>query len=167
MANLGVLNGSQTTVSVGFNHMTSIAAGELLFTLKVRASKSGKLSKMIGIGSSKTPSEIYLGEKPRTAEVILGYRGAVIETPMVYDLYQNEPNPFKEFTTIGYVVPQAEETILRFHDVSGKEVMRKEIESISGYNEIRLERAQIPSGVLYYTLESGDFSATKMMILIN
>lgn len=167
MANLALLNDRYATMSVGFNYMASVGEGELLFTMKVRVSKAGKLSEMIQIGSAHTPSEIYIGGKPRTATVILGVNGAVSSVPMVYDLYQNEPNPFKDFTTIGYVVPQAEGTIVRFHDVSGKEVMRKEIESTAGYNEIRLERAQIPSGVLYYTLESGDFSATKTMILVN
>lgn len=168
MANTGVLNNREVTMSVGFNYMTSAGADELLFTVKVRTTETGKLSDMIHITSAKTPSEIYLGEKPRIAQVVLGFRGSSIAvSPVIYDLYQNEPNPFKEFTTIGYVVPQAEETILRFHDVSGKEVMRKEIESVSGHNEVRIERAQIPAGVLYYTLESGDFSATKMMILIN
>jgi hypothetical protein len=52
-------------------------------------------------------------------------------------------------------------------DVTGKVVKQLTSEYAKGINTIVLAKNELSaSGVLYYTLESGDFTATKKMIII-
>ena len=53
-------------------------------------------------------------------------------------------------------------------DVTGKTVRVETGNYDRGYNEITLRKSQLgTSGVLYYQLESGDFTATRKMIVID
>jgi hypothetical protein len=53
-------------------------------------------------------------------------------------------------------------------DVSGKVVHHVTGSYKKGYNEVRVKEGDLPQrGVLFYRLESGDFNATKKMILID
>jgi len=82
-------------------------------------------------------------------------------------LYQNEPNPFLGATKISFYMPKAAKATLSIFDVSGKLVATRNIDAVKGTNTETFTREQLQtSGVLYYTLESGDFTATKKMIII-
>ena len=83
-------------------------------------------------------------------------------------LLQNTPNPFDEFTAIGFELPQSGSATLTIFDVTGKTVSVLTENYGAGYNEITLRKSELgTSGVLYYQLESGDFTATRKMILID
>ena len=82
-----------------------------------------------------------------------------------YALYQNTPNPFKGETTIGFELAQAGEAVISIMDVNGKVVRVIEGDFAAGFNNVRVNNIEA-TGVLYYTLESGDFTATKKMIII-
>jgi len=85
-----------------------------------------------------------------------------------FELYQNYPNPFVEATLIGFHLPEAGEATLRIQDVMGRTLRIIRGEFAQGYNELRLQRQDLPaSGMLTYTLESGDHVASKKMILFS
>ena len=132
------------------------------------ANKSGQLSDMITLTSRATEAEGYLGEDMEIRDVALSIRteeGIVVEDS--YVLYQNEPNPFKQQTTISYYAPEAAKATLTIYDVTGKVVLLRDLEAEKGYNETRITRSELgSSGILYYQLESGEFTATKKMIVI-
>jgi len=45
--------------------------------------------------------------------------------------------------------------------------MTRNVAGVAGYNQVVINKGDInTSGVLYYQLESGDFTATKKMIVI-
>ncbi|MBL0101774.1 MAG: T9SS type A sorting domain-containing protein [Saprospiraceae bacterium] len=80
---------------------------------------------------------------------------------------QNEPNPFKGQTTVSFVMPEAATATLSVYDVTGKVVTVRNIDANKGLNSEIFTREQLgATGVLYYTLKSGDFTATKKMIII-
>ena len=82
-------------------------------------------------------------------------------------MYQNEPNPFKGQTTIGFDLATSGSATLTINDLTGKTIMRKTIDGLKGYNSVTLTANQLGvSGLLYYTVESGEFTATKKMIVI-
>ena len=76
------------------------------------------------------------------------------------------PNPFKEQTTISFELPKEMEATLKIQDVNGRMLRVISGEFAKGYNEVRLDRSSLPSGVLYYLLEAEEFTASKKMILI-
>ncbi|MCC7443214.1 MAG: T9SS type A sorting domain-containing protein, partial [Saprospiraceae bacterium] len=56
---------------------------------------------------------------------------------------------------------------LSVYDMTGKLVVTRSISAVKGLNSEVFTKDQLGvSGVMYYTLESGDFTATKKMIIV-
>ena len=82
-------------------------------------------------------------------------------------MLQNQPNPFKDETVIGFTLPEATIATLTIYDVSGRVLKQIKGDYAKGYNEESINRSELSgTGVLYYTLETADDSATKKMIVV-
>jgi hypothetical protein len=44
--------------------------------------------------------------------------------------------------------------------------MTKNVEAKAGLNQISINKSELISGVLYYRLETADYSATKKMVVV-
>jgi len=147
----------------------SATANEVLFTLEVTATKAGKLSEMMSANSSIARAEAYYGEALAVANVELGLRtDGEVELVAGYELYQNEPNPFNGVTQVGFRLPTANLATVTVYDVTGKVIKRTTNDYEKGYNVVELNRSDLGAAarVLYYQLESGNFTETKKMIVI-
>ena len=100
-----------------------------------------------------------------TEDIALTFSSGVI-TGLSYELYQNVPNPFVQSTMIGFNLPEAANATLTVRDAKGKLIKVIEGNYARGYNNVTIERGDLPTGVMYYTLESGDYTATRRMIII-
>ena len=172
--NVGVLSSEILTIS--YNNMIALNANanEDLFTLHFVAERSGQLSEMIDLTSKVTKAEAYaalstsagVAQEFEAVNVNLTTRG--LENDITESvLYQNEPNPFRTQTSIGFDLAQAGPVNLTIVDVTGKVIVNKTLEGKRGYNEVSLKSSELgTSGLLYYTVESGEFTATKKMIVI-
>ncbi|MBL7809049.1 MAG: T9SS type A sorting domain-containing protein, partial [Saprospiraceae bacterium] len=159
-ANFGTIFEGATTVSVD---------GAQSFTLRMRAEKAGKLSEMLGVSGAITRAEAY-GDEGRL-NVALRFKsqeGATV-SGVGFELYQNQPNPFKTKTTIGFYLPSAAEATLSIVDESGRVVYRQKSWFAAGENQVLLDASllQQGAGVLYYTLETEHNSATRKMVKVN
>jgi hypothetical protein len=87
--------------------------------------------------------------------------------PAKFELSQNYPNPFNPSTKITYTVPVAGLITLKVYNLLGEQVVElvNEEQSVGKY-EATFNAKQFSSGIYFYTLTSGDFSATKKMILM-
>lgn len=97
-----------------------------------------------------------------------------IYQPLSYSLEQNFPNPFNPSTIIKFSLANSGLTSLKVYDLLGKEIAtiineempagsyEVEFNSHSGFSGI----SELPSGVYFYKLESGNYTETKKMILI-
>ena len=82
-------------------------------------------------------------------------------------MYPNTPNPFKGETVFGFSLPEAASATLTVTDVTVKVLRIIKGEYARGYHEINLNSAQLPAtGVLYYTLKTGDYTATRKMVIL-
>jgi hypothetical protein len=82
-------------------------------------------------------------------------------------LYQNEPNPFSENTKIGFDLPEGMEASITVYDLTGRVLKSIEGDYVKGHNEVSLDQKEVPvSGVLYYQLDTEDFTATRKMVVI-
>jgi hypothetical protein len=163
------VSGKTMTMSYHTVEAGTANAEAVLFTLEMTATQSGNLSEMISVGSSITRAEAYVGEGLEVVNVDLGIRTeGEVSIVSGYDLYQNEPNPFKGITQIGFSLPSAASASLTVYDVTGKVIKSVTADYAKGHNTIELTRRDLgaSAGVLYYQLESGDFTATKKMIVI-
>jgi flagellar hook assembly protein FlgD len=103
-----------------------------------------------------------------------GFRAETIENPIptAYKLDQNYPNPFNPTTTIRYAVPADGPVTLKVYDITGREVATLVNGHVqAGTYEVRFEAkngkgTSLASGVYFYQLRSGSFTATKKFILL-
>ncbi len=138
-----------------------VADGEVLFTLVLKSTSEVSLRSALRMNDSKLRSEAYKGSDLEISDISLSYRNAS------YALYQNTPNPFVSETTIGFELPEASEYTLTVYDVTGKLVKVITAEGEAGYNAQTISKKDLDvSGVLYYRLESGDYTATKKMVIL-
>ncbi len=95
--------------------------------------------------------------------------------PTNYALYQNYPNPFNPSTRIGFDIPYfagEQQTRLAVYDVLGRQVavlMNTKLKPgkyTVSWNGRNATGTVLASGVYFYRVESGRFSATRKMILI-
>ncbi len=139
----------------------SVADGEVLFTLVLKSTSEVSLRSALSMNDSQLRSEAYKGNDLEISTLGLNYRDAS------YSLYQNTPNPFVSETTIGFDLPEASEYTLTVYDVTGKLVKVIRAEGEAGYNAQTISKKDLNvSGVLYYRLESGDYTATKKMVIL-
>jgi hypothetical protein len=161
--NIGVL-GSMLTASWHKVGGVSATSNDVLFTLRFQATNSGHLSEMIDLNSKETQAEAY-NTSEDIKDLKLSFRGS--ENGAEFALYQNEPNPFKGNTVIGYDVPQSGSVTLTVFDVTGKILVVKNQDAVKGYNTITVNSKELPAlGVMYYKLQAGEYSATKKMVII-
>jgi hypothetical protein len=140
------------------------AEAGMLFELVLRAKADVQLSEVVDVTSRYTVAEAY-NANGQLLDVAINFNAGA--TASAVELMQNTPNPFKGETVIGFHLPEAASATLTITDVTGKVLRVVRGDYARGYNQVNLNSAQLPStGVLYYTLETGDFTATKKMIIL-
>ncbi len=84
-----------------------------------------------------------------------------------FNLSQNYPNPFNPSTKISWLSPVGGWQTLKVYDVLGNEVANliDEFKSAGSY-EVSFDATHLSSGVYFYKLQAGSFSATKKLILM-
>ena len=152
--NFGKFEGA-TTVSID---------GAQEFTLRFRATMSGKLSEMLGVSGSITRAEAYPASAEGRQNIAFRFDGKTI-SGIGFELYQNQPNPFVNKTSIGFFLPEATEATLSIFDEAGRMVYQQKGQFAKGENMIALDRSLLnTTGLLYYKLETATDSATRKMI---
>jgi len=158
--NFGIFASAVTT---SWNGKTQDASEVLAITFV--ANKSGKLSEMLTVNSELTQAvandaagnEMNVNLKFNTGKVAGGE----------FALYQNQPNPVANETTIGFNLPKDGQARLTITAVDGKVAKVINGNYKAGYNTITVNKSDLnASGVFYYRLETADHSASKKMVII-
>ncbi len=95
-----------------------------------------------------------------------------LEVPKSYALYQNYPNPFNDATIIAFSLPSSQKASLKIYDSHGRLVARlAEGFFKAGTHQLRWEgkderHRPVASGVYFYQLQAGGFSAVKKLIFL-
>jgi hypothetical protein len=91
-------------------------------------------------------------------------------TPTEFALNQNYPNPFNPTTTIKYDIPNVGTQYivsLRVYDILGKEVATLVNETReAGSYKVNFDASRLSSGVYFYKMTSGLFTAVKKLVLM-
>jgi hypothetical protein len=83
------------------------------------------------------------------------------------DLFQNQPNLFKNETLIGFYLPKDMEATLVIYDISGKEIKRVQGDYAKCYNSLVINSNELnANGFLLYQLQPVMGSMTKRIILM-
>lgn len=114
-----------------------------------------------GVGSSNFDvigcgPNIFVGLVPINSEI-----------PNNYRLSQNYPNPFNPITNIKFSIPVTGLVKLVVYDILGREVntLLNEVKPAGNYL-VDFDASHLSSGVYFYTIQSGNFTDTKKMLLV-
>ncbi len=87
--------------------------------------------------------------------------------PLRYSLEQNYPNPFNPSTKIKFSLKKAGKTTLKVYDVLGREVAVLVNEEMTpGTHVVDFYNTKLATGLYFYQIKSGNFIATKKMLMI-
>lgn len=164
-SNFGMTKLGEGYVTTSWNDSKGISAGsnDILFSIKVKATKALTLSESLIINSKYTRAEAYNGAGSLGVALEVGKNSVA-----GYALHQNTPNPFKATTVISYELAKADKVTLKITDVTGKVVRVYTQDGVKGFNQKTVNRNEVGgAGVMYYTIETKDYSATKKMILVD
>lgn len=151
------------TVAFSWSNARGAKVSELM-QISLIAKNSGLLSELLEINSDKLSSEIYTGNNLEVVPIKLTGRN---NTEQDFELYQNKPNPFNGSTTISFYLPSSTEATLTVMDVTGRILWSYSDQFDQGTQSIIISERDInATGVLYYQLESDDFSEIRKMIVI-
>jgi hypothetical protein len=82
--------------------------------------------------------------------------------PEAFSLAQNYPNPFNPSTMINYQLPMASTVELSIYDLLGHKVATLVSErQQAGQYQVTWHAEGLPSGIYFYRLQAGAFTATK------
>jgi hypothetical protein len=91
----------------------------------------------------------------------------VVGLPATFDLAQNYPNPFNPISVIRYSLPVDGYVSLKIFDILGREVTRiVDKQQQAGNFEVTVDAGGLASGMYFYTLTCGNFSAVRKMIIM-
>ncbi|MDX1430365.1 MAG: T9SS type A sorting domain-containing protein [Rhodothermales bacterium] len=87
--------------------------------------------------------------------------------PTEFALGQNYPNPFNPSTTISFSLPTAEDVKLRVFNVLGAHVETLVAgPRTAGRYEVAWDASRLASGIYFYRLEAGGYSASKSLVVL-
>ena len=140
--NIGFVKGHGTSVNANsYSYLDRNVSGKFFYRLKqIDFNGSFKYSKTIEVNTSK---------------------------PFAFALNQNYPNPFNPSTTISYSIPEKSFVTIKIFNVLGNEVaslVNNQVEA--GEHNVQFNAMGLSSGVYFYTIQAGNFSATKKLMLL-
>jgi hypothetical protein len=105
--------------------------------------------------------------------IVTAVEDDITAIPSLFELEQNYPNPFNPETTISFTLDSSIQVTLKIYNALGQEVrtlLAREERSAGGHKELFDGRTDtgipLSSGIYFYRLEAGKFSAIKKMILV-
>jgi hypothetical protein len=120
-----------------------------------------------------------MGERPPGVEMAIAFLRAWLANPLVTEtkLFPNYPNPFNPETWIPYRLATDTDVQVRIYDISGIVVRQLGIGHQQAGSYVDKERAAywngrdengqwVSSGLYFYQLRAGEFTATKRMVIL-
>ncbi len=162
-SNFGLSNIQNGLINVSWNTGTPLKldVNATLFTITFVTKDRGNVTNMIQVNSEGIHAEAYDAN-----DDIMNIAWRVNDAKIGFELYQNNPNPFKQTTTISFNLPDAMPAHLTISDITGKTIKSWSVQGTKGMNVVEFNQSNLPSGVLYYSIQAGEFVATKKMIVI-
>lgn len=87
--------------------------------------------------------------------------------PVVFNLFQNYPDPFNPTTTVTYELPFGGNVTLKIYDILGREVATLvDGKEAAGFHSAILNAGKLASGAYFCRLEAGAMTAVRKMVLV-
>ena len=166
--NFALLNTKKGLITISFTdvEMYELNEDELLFTLYFESKVDGVLSDYFEINSDVTKAELYT-ESFNVEKINLVMYDRQMPINNELEVFQNEPNPFSESTSIAFSIPKRQKVSLSVFDANGRLMDYQSEYFDKGINEFIINALDIKSnGILFYRVESQSSIITRKMIVV-
>jgi hypothetical protein len=86
--------------------------------------------------------------------------------PANFTLQQNYPNPFNPSTQITYSIPKLSNVSIKVYDILGQEIATiVNDKKLKDLYTLRWDAQNVPTGLYFYRLVTGEYELTKKMII--
>jgi endo-1,4-beta-xylanase len=128
--------------------------------------RNDQMAYIVNSNGSERPAMEWLRDYLDTVDVTVSVDD-ITETPNEFRLDNNYPNPFNPTTNIRYSIASTSKVTLKIFDVIGTEVktLVNEVKSPGQYT-VTFNAQGLASGIYFYQLNAGNFTATKKLILL-
>lgn len=146
----------------------SLFGNEKAFGLSFKVKKGGKkLSECLKLTNDKIQT---VGYKNDFSSVNIGLKfksDVVSNQTYTFELFQNQPNPFRRTTTISFTLPEAQKGTIEIMDLNGKTLKSMNRNFVKGLNREEVSVDGVASGILYYKVSTETLTAVKKMVVID
>jgi hypothetical protein len=88
------------------------------------------------------------------------------DAPMVFKIFQNEPNPVKEYTSVRLQFNSPGFVSIKLYDLLGKQVSTILDQNMApGSHAVPIDTENIPDGIYFYVVKKGGITQTKKMVV--
>jgi len=134
-----------------------------ILRIRVRSKSDTRMSDCIHLGSSITQSLSVDREGEEGTIQLRFYEDD--QDPFV--LLQNEPNPWRQSTSIGMILPERGEVTLFIYDVTGRVCYKQVMILEKGFNDLTIHRSDIvKAGLYYYQADYSTSTKTFKMVMV-
>lgn len=163
-ANYAVKQNEGTVINMSVDGRI-MPTNEVLFYITIRTYANSQVEKILSVSNQYLSAEAYNADL-QSMDILL--RDRVNKTVIdQYELYQNVPNPFGDYSTITYSSPIQTDVNISVKDMNGRVIWSQLLHANKGKNEVVISKANmsIQAGVYFYTIEAQGFTQTKKMII--
>ncbi|MCX6641501.1 MAG: T9SS type A sorting domain-containing protein [bacterium] len=128
---------------------------------------------LVDIDGNPRPNPVGSEPDMGACENVAGSPAGVIpgETPQnvprQFALYPNNPNPFNPTTAIRFDLPRNALVKLQIFDISGRLVSSLvDGQVTAGAHEVTFDASRLASGLYFYRIQAGEFTAVNKMVLM-
>jgi len=149
------------TLRAGFGYwVKSLTEGAIVLTAHVNNFSMPKIGIMPGAGQPPPP--------PSSSDDVVRAVKAAGNIPIVFDLFQNYPNPFNPSTELRFDLPEDSRVTLKVYNVLGAEVatVLQDAAYDAGHHSISFSAERLSSGVYFYRIAAGSWSAMRKMTVV-
>ena len=136
--------------------------------MSFKVKKGGKkLSECLKLTNDKIQT---IGYKNDFSNVNIGLKfksDVVSNQTYTFELFQNQPNPFRRTTTISFTLPEAQKGTIEIMDLNGKTLKSMNRNFVKGLNREEVSVDGVASGILYYKVSTETLTAVKKMVVID
>ncbi|NOT36256.1 MAG: T9SS type A sorting domain-containing protein, partial [Saprospiraceae bacterium] len=140
---------------------TSQKNNSTVLKVKIR-SKSGVLvSELLSLSSTITES-LSIDANGNEAQIdLIPFKSEKID----FEVFQNNPNPWQNSTSIGIIVPSSVLLEFRIYNIAGKLIYESKRIVDKGYSELKVDGSTLPcNGLYYYQIQNGELVRTNKMM---
>ena len=120
--------------------------------------------------------KVEVADRDGTVRVIQAAKVSALKAlPKAFSLSQNSPNPFNPSTTIAFEIPEGKAAVrvnLTVYNIRGQKVvtLMDELKDAGSYlvnwDGITTGGTKVSSGVYFYRIQAGEFSAVRKMVVL-